>query len=111
MQGLFKAHFSELVARYDAEFAKRLGTFRLERISKAVERFVACGDYSRGVARIRCTNPRCGAEYFRPFSCSVFHLCPSCSQKRTLLLGEYINERLLLRLPHRQFVFKSRTSR
>jgi len=32
-------------------------------------------------------------------------LCPSCSQKRTLLLGEYINEQLLLRLPHRQFVF------
>ena len=44
LQGLFKAHFSELVARYDAEFAKCLGTFRLERISKAVERFVACGD-------------------------------------------------------------------
>ena len=35
----------------------------------------------------------------------LFHLCPSCSQKRTLLLGEYINEQLLLRLPHRQFVF------
>jgi hypothetical protein len=35
----------------------------------------------------------------------VFHLCPSCSQKRTLLLGEYMNEQLLLRLPHRQFVF------
>ncbi len=52
-------------------------------------------------------------DYFRPFSCSVFHplggplyrLCPSCSQKRTLLLGEYMNEQLLLRLPHKQFVF------
>ncbi len=30
-------------------------------------------------------------------------LLPSCSQKRALLLGEYLNERLLLRLPHRQF--------
>jgi hypothetical protein len=27
------------------------------------------------------------------------------SQKRTLLFGEYVNERLLLRLPHRQMVF------
>jgi len=35
----------------------------------------------------------------------VFRLCPSCSQKRALLRGEYKNERLLLRLPHRQFVF------
>ena len=37
--------------------------------------------------------------------CKVFHLCPSCSQKRTLLFGEYADERLLLRLPHRQIVF------
>ena len=105
LQRLFRAHFAQLVARYEAEFAKRLGKFRLERITKAVERFLACGDYRRGIARIKCTNPDCGLEYFRPFSCSVFHLCPSCSQKRTLLLGEYMNEQLLLRLPHRQFVF------
>jgi len=105
LQRLFRAHFAELTARYEAEFAKRLGKFRLERITKAVERFMACGDCRKGIARIQCTNPRCKAEYFRPFSCRVFHLCPSCSQKRTLLLGEYINERLLLRLPHRQFVF------
>ena len=104
LQRLFREHFPELLARFE-EFAQRLGKFRLERITKAVERFMACGDYRRGVARVRCTNPRCGAEYFRPFSCSVFHLCPSCSQKRTLLFGEYMNEQLLLRLPHRQFVF------
>ena len=105
LQWLFRAHFPQLVARYEAEFAKRLGKFRLERITKAVERFLGCGDYRRGIARIQCTNPDCRLEYFRPFSCSVFHLCPSCSQKRTLLLGEYMNEQLLLRLPHRQFVF------
>ena len=105
LQRLFRAHFPQLVARYEAEFAKRLGRFRLERITKAVERFLGCGDYRRGIARIQCTNPDCRLEYFRPFSCSVFHLCPSCSQKRTLLLGEYMNEQLLLRLPHRQFVF------
>ena len=28
-----------------------------------------------------------------------------CSQKRTLLFAEHINEEVLLRLPHRQFVF------
>jgi len=71
----------------------------------AVERFLDCGDYTRGIARIQCTNPACRSEYFRPFSCKVFSLCPSCSQKRTLLFGEYMNEQLLLRLPHRQFVF------
>jgi hypothetical protein len=50
LQRLFRAHFPELVARYEAEFAKRLGRFRLERITKAVGRFMDCGDYSKGFA-------------------------------------------------------------
>jgi len=39
------------------------------------------------------------------FSCKSFFLCPSCGQKRTLLLGEYLAQDLLPRLPHRQFVW------
>ena len=70
-----------------------------------VEHFLECGDYTKGVARIQCTNPACKEEYFRPFSCKTFYFCPSCSQKRTLLFSEYMNEQLLLRLPHRQFVW------
>jgi hypothetical protein len=95
-----------LLERYDAEFAARLGKYRQQRIAKAVERFQVCGDYTRGIARITCTNPECKNEYFLPFSCKVFYtiLCLSCSQKRTLLFGEYMNEQLLLRLPHRQIV-------
>jgi len=105
LQRLFRTHFPEFAARYDVDYARRLGRSRLQRITRAVERFLECGDYTQGVARIRCTNPDCRTEYFRPFSCKVFHLCPSCSQKRTLLFGEYMNEQLLLRLPHRQMVF------
>ena len=44
-------------------------------------------------------------EYFRPLSCRGFHLCPSCSQRRSLLFAEYLDEQLLFALPHRQFVF------
>jgi hypothetical protein len=32
-------------------------------------------------------------------------LCPSCSQKRTLLFAEFLSENLLLRLPHRVLTF------
>jgi hypothetical protein len=64
-----------------------------------------CGDYRQGIARIRCSNPDCGHDYFRPFSCKGFYLCPSCSQKRILLFAENMNEEVLLRLFHRQFVF------
>ena len=67
--------------------------------------FRTCGDYRLGVARIRCTNPACGHDYFRPFSCKGFYLCPSCSQKRTLLFAEHLANEVLLDLPDRQFVF------
>ena len=56
LQRLFRTQFPELVARCEAEFVKQLGKFRLERITKAMERFLAGGDYRRGVARIGCTN-------------------------------------------------------
>ena len=36
LQRPFGAHVAELVACYEAEFAKRLGKFRLQRITKAV---------------------------------------------------------------------------
>jgi hypothetical protein len=62
--------------------------FRLEWIRDIGERFLACGDYRLGVARIRCTNQSCGHDCFRPFSCKGFYLCPSCSRKRILLLAE-----------------------
>ena len=53
LQRLFRTHFLDLHARYEADFAKRLGRFRLERISSAVRRFMDCGDYTKGIARIR----------------------------------------------------------
>ena len=40
LQQLFRAHFPQIRARYEAEFARRLGKFRLERITRAVERFL-----------------------------------------------------------------------
>jgi hypothetical protein len=69
------------------------------------ERFIECGDYSKGIAQIKCTNTHCGHEYFRPFSCKSWYLCPSCNQKRLLLFSEHLSENVLLKLPHRQFVF------
>ena len=73
-----------------------LGPRRLERITEAVKD-VRCGDYRLGAARLKCSNPSRGCEMFRPFSCRTFYLCPSCSQKRTLLFAEFLSENLLLR--------------
>ena len=105
LQKIFERHFSDFVRVYENDYADRYGKYRLERIKTIGEHFLACGNYLNGVARIRCTNPECSHDYFRPFSCKGFYLCPSCSQKRTILMAEHLTEEVLLRLPHRQFVF------
>jgi hypothetical protein len=79
----------------DAIARDGFGRFRLPLITRAASAFRLCGDWSQGIARIRC--PECGFDRFRPFSCKSCLLCPSCAQKRTLLLGEYLSEDLLLR--------------
>jgi hypothetical protein len=102
---IFEQHFDDFCEHYDEKYAATYGRYRLERIRQLGERFTTCGDYLQGVARIRCTNPECGHDYFRPFSCKGFYLCPSCSRKRTILFAEHLTKELLLNLPHRQFVF------
>ena len=102
---IFDRYLAEFCDVYDERLASKYGMFRLDRIRDICERFRTCGDYRLGVARIRCTNPACGHDYFRPFSCKGFYLCPSCSQKRTLLFAEHLANEVLLDLPDRQFVF------
>jgi len=105
IQTILKNHFSDFEKRYDDHYADKYGKYRIIRIKEEVEKFLECGDYSKGIARIKCTNPECGYEYFRPFSCKSWYLCPSCNQKRLLLFSENLSENMLLKLPHRQFVF------
>ena len=105
IQKIIKDHFSDFEKRYDNHYADKYGKYRIIRIKQAVEKFIECGDYSKGIARIKCTNPDCDHEYFRPFSCKSWYLCPSCNQKRLLLFAEHLSENVLFRLPHRQYVF------
>ena len=62
---IFEQHFAEFCDQYEDRYAKPYGLFRLERIHSVGEKFCACGDYLQGIARIRCTNPECGHDYFR----------------------------------------------
>ncbi len=68
-------------------------------------------DYKHGIARVKCTNSECSHDFFVPFSCKQFLFCPSCSQKRTLLFGEYLTYEVLLRLPHKFFTFTPKSLR
>ena len=51
-------HLLRFAADYDSRYAKELGNFRMERIDQVVARFLACGDYRQGVARIPMCEPR-----------------------------------------------------
>jgi hypothetical protein len=64
---------------YEQRYAAFFGKFRLPLISRAASAFRLCGDWSQGG--------------------QLHRLCASCAQKRTLLLGEYLSEDLLLCLP------------
>ena len=105
LQTIFKKHFDDFKEQYDEKYAKTYGNYRLPRITEVVEEFIKCGDYKEGLAIIKCQNPDCRHDYFVPLSCLSFYLCPSCHQKRTLLFGEQMAQEVLLKLPHRQFVF------
>lgn len=87
---------------YDDRYQKRYGFWRPV-IADAVGKFLKCGDLSEGFARVRC--PRCHHEMFVAFSCRRRCLCPSCHQKRALLMAQDIAEDLCAPVPHRQFVF------
>ena len=102
---------SDFEEQYDELYAKQYGKYRIIRIKEAVEKFLECGDYSKSIARIKCTNHSCDHEYFRPFvaslkgACKTWYLCPSCHQKRILFFSEHMANDVLLRLHHRQYVW------
>ena len=102
--GMFESCLGLAPILWTGEMAS-YGKYRIDRITEVVEEFIKCGDYKEGLARIKCTSPDCGHDYFVPLSCKGFYLCPSCHQKRTLLFSEQITQEVLLMLPHRQWVF------
>ena len=105
LQTILENHFADFEACYEEKYAKQYRNFKLEMIADKVHRFLECGDYTKGVAKITCENPECKHKYFLPFSCKSWFLCPSCHEKRLLLFSERMNQEILLLLPHRQFVF------
>ena len=52
---------------------------------------------------MRC--PDCKEEFFVAFSCRQRSCCPSCDQKRSLLLAYRLKDEVLAQVPHRQWVF------
>ena len=95
-------YFDEFERVYPERYQKTYGYWRPV-IRSAIDKFLKCGDLKEGFARVRC--PDCGKELFLAFSCRQRGACPSCAQKRALLLAHRLNDEVLADVPHRQWVF------
>jgi ribosomal protein S27E len=95
-------YFERFMAEYEERFEREYGFFR-PIIKEVVERYLDCGNPRCGFARLRC--PDCHEERLVMFSCRTRGFCPSCHSKRLEEWGEWVREKLLLDVPHRQVVF------
>jgi len=95
------AHRNTFHDQYGARFEKREGRLRSE-VGRTLDAFEACGDLSRGFARLHCDH--CGHDYLIAFSCKQRYFCPSCHQKKVQQFGEFIRHQVAQKVPHRQIV-------
>ncbi len=99
---LVSKHFDDFEKVYPQRYEMRFGFWR-PIIREAINKFLECGDLKYGFARVRCS--KCEKEFFVAFSCKQRGCCPSCDQKRALLLGYRLREEVFSEVPHRQWVF------
>jgi len=95
-------HIERFLSVYEELFQPTHGYLR-RCVEPAVYRYLDCGIFDQGVARVRC--PECRHEFLVAFSCKLRGLCPSCHQKRELLWVAWAEQELLEDVPHRQVVF------
>ena len=98
----FHAHFDHFTAAYPRDYQSRYGVLRGV-IPEVVDKFMGCGDFAKGFARVRCDE--CSHEYLLAFSCKGRWFCPSCHQKKVQVFGAMLAESILAVVPHRHFTF------
>jgi hypothetical protein len=99
---IVRDRFDDFERVYPERYQQRYGYWRPV-IRSSIDKFLKCGDFKEGFARVRCKD--CGEEFFVAFSCRQRSCCPSCDQKRALLLGHRLKEEVLAEVPHLQWVF------
>jgi hypothetical protein len=99
---LFETHFEEVRGQWEDRFERRFGFWR-GFVDEQVLRYLDCGLYENGFARIRC--PECAEEYLLAFSCKTRELCPSCAAKRSAATAALLAEDVIEEVGHAQWVF------
>jgi hypothetical protein len=84
------------VAHAEATYAAPLPRY----VRDAFERYVACGDFSRGFVRCHCDT--CRHDVLVAFSCKQRGLCPSCGARRMCDVAANVTDAVLPDVPVRQ---------
>ena len=72
-------------------------------VRREFEAYLRCGILAHGVLRVRCE--RCGDTAVVGFSCKGRGFCASCGGRRMSELAAHLVDRVLPRVPIRQWVF------
>jgi hypothetical protein len=99
---LLETHYEPVKLHWEQRFERRYGFF-CGFWDRAVARYLDCGVWDHGFARIRCDT--CRHEMLVAFSCKQRGLCPSCSAKRGAELGAFLIEHVKEDVGHAQWVF------
>ncbi len=82
--------------------ASTYGTGLPPHVGKELEAYLRCGIRAHGFARVLCH--RCRAEHLVAFSCKGCGICPSCTGRRMADTAAHLVDRVLPRVPMRQYV-------
>ena len=99
---LFETLYDEVRGQWEERFERRYGFWR-GFVDDQVRRYLDCGLFENGFARVRC--PDCHAEYLLAFSCKTRELCPSCAAGRAAATAALLREEVLGEVGHAQWVF------
>ncbi len=98
--GLPDTHYDRVKGEWEERFERRYGFWRgLE----AVARYLDCGVWQSGFARVRCR--KCPEEFLVAFSCRGRGLCPSCGAKRAAELAAFLLDEVVEEVGHAQWIF------
>jgi hypothetical protein len=100
--GLLDTLYERVKESWEERFERQYGFWR-GLADAAVARYLDCGVWDNGFARVKCR--KCPQEFLVAFSCKGRGLCPSCGAKRAAELAAFLVDEVVEDVGHAQWVF------
>jgi hypothetical protein len=99
--GLLDTLHERVKGRWEERFERSYGFWR-GLVDEAVARYLDCGIWDNGFARVRCRE--CPGEFLLALSCKGRGLCPSCGAKRAAESAAFLVDEVVEDVGHAQWV-------